>query len=134
MENLNEALKKIKLNHDENSIKAAFDIDDSKIDEFSKTMAVIGHELENMSVTKIIEHVLKNNELNSLEELICVMFVAGMGTAESKHRSSLENMRQDVLDLALSLKDKKGESIKPSEFISAEQIQQLFDESDGKEF
>lgn len=134
MENLNEALKKIKLKHDEPSIKAAFDIDDSKIDEFSKTMSLIGDKLENMSVTKIIDHVLKNNELNSLEELICVMFVAGMGTAESKHRASLESMRQEVLDLALSLKDKKGEAIKPSDFINAEQIQQLFDESDGKEF
>ena len=130
MENLNEALKKIKLKHDEPSIKAAFDIDDSKIDEFSRTMSLIGDKLENMSVTKIIDHVLKNNELNSLEELICVMFVAGMGTAESKHRANLESMRQE----ALSLKDKKGEAIKPSDFISAEQIQQLFDESDGKEF
>ena len=97
-------------------------------------MSLIGDKLENMSVTKIIDHVLKNNELNSLEELICVMFVAGMGTAESKHRASLESMRQEVLDLALSLKDKKGEAIKPSDFINAEQIQQLFDESDGKEF
>lgn len=134
MTKLNEALKKIKLNHDVNSIKAAFDIDDNKIDEFSKTMAEIGHELEDMPISKIIEHILQNNEIDSLEELICVMFVGGMGTAESKHRSNLESMRQEVLDLALSLKDKKGESIKPSDFISAEQIQQLFKESDGKEF
>lgn len=134
MTNLNEALKNIKLNHDEGSIQGCFGIDDDKVEQFSRTMAQISHKMEDMPLSEIIEHVIDKNEINTLNELICTMFVAGMGIAEAKHKTGLDNMRNEVIDMALTLKEKNGNPINPSDFISAEQIQQVFNESDGEEF
>lgn len=134
MKTLNEQLKEIQLNHDESSLQSCFNISDDKVDEFGRTMAEIGSKIPDMQVTEIIEHVLTNSEINTLQELICTMFIAGMGTAESKHREGLESMRQDVLDMAINAKSRNGDPVKPEDFIERDKIIDAMNRSDGKEF
>ena len=134
MNNLNEELKKLILNHENNTLQDCFGVNEELIDKFSKTMASISPQMDDMQLTKIVEHVLDNVEINTLPELICLMFVCGMGVAESKHKEGLERMRNDVLDMAINLKAKDGQPIKPQDFISEESLRKIIDDSKGDEF
>ena len=78
-----------------------------------------------------IEAVLQQNTYNTLEELICFVFVAGMGTAEAKHIDQMEGMRRQVADLAIGM---RKESIKPEDIVSKEQLEKIINDTKEDEF
>ena len=68
------------------------------------------------------------------EELIVFMFIGGMGYGQAQHHSKMDDMRSDVLDMAIKMKDKMGEGFDPKDMIDREALQRVINDSDGTDF
>ena len=86
------------------------------------------------SVSEIIEHLCHNVEMNDIKQLLCFCFIAGMGYKDAEHKYRLEQMRGDVLDMAIRMKNKDGDHFKPSDLIDSKALTKCIEDSDGKEF
>tara|TARA_R100000406_G_scaffold41398_1_gene27670 strand:- start:1260 stop:1652 length:393 start_codon:yes stop_codon:yes gene_type:complete len=130
MENLDKLVKQISLRHDDKTIQSLFQVTDDQIEHFGKVMNSI-QPIHKARLSEILEAVLQQNTYNTLEELICFVFVAGMGTAEAKHIDQMEGMRRQVADLAIGM---RKESIKPEDIVSKEQLEKIINDTKEDEF
>tara|TARA_R100000458_G_C8261231_1_gene236727 strand:- start:647 stop:1054 length:408 start_codon:yes stop_codon:yes gene_type:complete len=133
---LNKILKSIQLDHDKEKLSDIFGITDDEINNFSREMAkkAKGIAAGTASVSEIIEHLCHNVEMNDIKQLLCFCFIAGMGYKDAEHKYRLEQMRGDVLDMAIRMKNKDGDHFKPSDLIDSKALTKCIEDSDGKEF
>ena len=52
----------------------------------------------------------------------------------AQHHAKMDDMRSDVLDMAIKMKDKMGEGFDPKDMIDKEALQKVITESDGTDF
>ena len=129
-------LKDLELDHSREKLSEIFGVTDDQIHKFSKSMAKISHEIRegNKGVSDIIQHIIDNMNIKAPEELIVFMFIGGMGYGHAEHHSKMDDMRADVLDMAIKMKDKMGEGFNPKDMIDKEALQRVINDSDGTDF
>jgi len=133
---INKHLNELNLDQSSGRLSTIFNIDESRIDEFASLMASKGPEMSDgdMTITDVISLIANNLELHTIEDLALFMFIGGMGFADQGHKTDMQGLRDNAIDLAIKMKQSQGPEFKPSDLVDAEALRQAITSSNGKEF
>lgn len=133
---INKHLKGLNLDQSSSKLSDIFNIDERKIDEFATVMASKGPEMSDgdMTITDVISLIAHNLELNTIEDVALFMFIGGMGFAEQRHKTDMQALRDNAIDLAIKMKQSQGKEFKPSDLVDEDALRQAITDSDGTEF